>query len=56
MEGETKTKDAKGMVRMRRGQGAAGLIRGWRIGFWGLAGVWGAGALGPGEGKGRGEF
>jgi mitochondrial fusion and transport protein UGO1 len=56
-EGEMRTKDAKGMVRLRKGQGTAGLVRGWRIGFWGLVGVWGAGVLGPGEGKGgRGEF
>lgn len=57
LEGETTTKDAKGMLRSRRGQGAAGLVRGWRVGFWGLVGFWGIGALGPGdEGKGRGEF
>lgn len=55
-EGEIRTKDAKGMLRTRKGQGSAGLVRGWRVGFWGLVGVWGAGALGPGEGKGRGEF
>nr|POE86634.1 mitochondrial fusion and transport protein ugo1 [Quercus suber] len=55
-EGETRTKDAKGMVRVRKGQGISGLVRGWRVGFWGLVGVWSAGALGPGEGKGRGEF
>jgi fusion and transport protein UGO1 len=55
-EGETTTKDAKGMLRTRRGQGTAGLVRGWRVGFWGLVGVWGGGALGPGEGKGRGAF
>lgn len=55
-EGETRTKDAKGMVRMRKGQGIAGLTRGWRVGFWGLVGIWGAGALGPTNGGGRGEF
>ncbi|KAI5365515.1 putative mitochondrial carrier domain superfamily [Septoria linicola] len=54
-EGETTTKAANGMLRTRRGQGTAGLIRGWRVGFWGLVGVWGAGALGPGDGKNR-EF
>ncbi|PPJ54683.1 hypothetical protein CBER1_05981 [Cercospora berteroae] len=54
-EGETTTKATNGMLRTRRGQGAAGLVRGWRIGFWGLVGVWGAGALGPGDGKNR-EF
>lgn len=55
-EGETKTKDAKGMIRIRRGQGAAGLVRGWRVGFWGLVGVWGAGSLGPANESRRGEF
>ncbi|CAK4017380.1 mitochondrial fusion and transport ugo1-like [Lecanosticta acicola] len=57
-EGETTTKAPSGMLRTRRGQGAAGLARGWRVGFWGLVGVWGAGALGPGEPKGSrgGQF
>ncbi|KAK0343378.1 hypothetical protein LTR12_002700 [Friedmanniomyces endolithicus] len=56
-EGERRTKDSKtGMVKIRRGQGPMGLVRGWKVGFWGLVGVWGAGALGTGEGKGRGEF
>lgn len=32
----------------RKGQGVAGLWRGWRVGFWGLVGVWGASALGGG--------
>ena len=41
-------------ARIRKGQGFAGLWRGWRVGFWGLAGVWGGAALG-GAGKG-GEF
>ena len=56
LEGETTTKDPKGMVRIRKGQGAAGLVRGWRVGFWGLVGVWGGGMVGPGDSKGRGEF
>lgn len=57
LEGETTTRAANGMLRTRRGQGSAGLVRGWRVGFWGLVGVWGAGALGPGDIKGRpGEF
>ncbi|KZF20300.1 mitochondrial carrier [Xylona heveae TC161] len=30
----------------RRGQGVEGLWRGWRVGMWGLVGVWGAAALG----------
>lgn len=38
----------------RRGQGIEGLYRGWRVGAWGLLGVWGAAMLG-GPGKG-GEF
>ena len=37
----------------RPGQGLAGLYRGWRIGFWGLAGAWGSGymvaAMGGGD-------
>ncbi|KAK4621440.1 Mitochondrial fusion and transport protein UGO1 [Fulvia fulva] len=56
LEGETTTTAANGMLRTRRGQGAAGLVRGWRVGFWGLAGVWGAGALGPGDVKSGGQF
>lgn len=55
-EGETKIKDAKGMIRVRKGQGAAGLVRGWRVGFWGLVGVWGAGSLGSVNETSRGEF
>lgn len=55
-EGETKTKDAKGMIRVRKGQGSAGLVRGWRVGFWGLVGVWGAGSLGSANESRRGEF
>lgn len=37
----------------RKGQGIHGLWRGWRVGFWGLVGMWGAGALGGG---GEGAF
>jgi fusion and transport protein UGO1 len=37
----------------RRGQGMNGLWRGWRVGFWGLVGMWGASALGGG---GEGAF
>lgn len=39
----------------KRGQGVQGLWRGWRVGMWGLVGVWGAAALGAGNNKG-GEF
>jgi fusion and transport protein UGO1 len=55
-EGFTTTKAANGVVRKRRGQGGAGLVRGWQMGFWGLIGVWGAGAMGPGDGRRQGEF
>ncbi|KAL1623530.1 hypothetical protein SLS54_004520 [Diplodia seriata] len=49
---------AAGVVRYQqqkqsKGQGAVGLVRGWRVGFWGLVGVWGAAMLG---GSGGGEF
>lgn len=30
----------------RQGQGIQGLYRGWRIGMWGIAGIWGASLLG----------
>ncbi|KAI9725028.1 MAG: hypothetical protein M1812_000304 [Candelaria pacifica] len=39
----------------RKGQGVEGLWRGWRVGMWGLVGVWGAAVLGSAGGKG-GEF
>lgn len=39
----------------RKGQGVEGLYRGWRVGMWGLIGVWGAATLGGVGGKG-GEF
>lgn len=39
----------------RKGQGVAGLWRGWRVGMWGLIGVWGAAAMNTRDGKG-GEF
>lgn len=42
------------MSTQRRGQGIQGLWRGWRVGWWGLVGIWGAAALG-GNTKG-GEF
>ena len=37
--------------RARKGQGVHGLWRGWRVGFWGLVGVWGAAAMGSGGGE-----
>ena len=39
----------------RKGQGVEGLWRGWRVGMWGLIGVWGAATLGGASGK-SGEF
>ncbi|KAH8592836.1 mitochondrial carrier domain-containing protein [Bisporella sp. PMI_857] len=45
----------KGKKVERRGQGMEGLWRGWRVGMWGLVGVWGANALGP-SGSSGGEF
>jgi len=47
------TKNGKSV--QRRGQGVEGLWRGWRVGMWGLLGVWGANAIGP-SGNGGGEF
>ena len=41
--------------RRRKGQGFEGLWRGWRVGMWGLVGVWGAAKWGGVGGKG-GEF
>jgi mitochondrial fusion and transport protein UGO1 len=41
--------------RERKGQGIEGLWRGWRVGFWGLVGVWGAATIG-GVANSRGEF
>ncbi len=38
-----------------KGQGFEGLWRGWRVGMWGLVGVWGAATWGGVGGKG-GEF
>lgn len=45
----------KGGKKRGQGQGVAGLWRGWRVGMWGLIGVWGAAAMGSASGKG-GEF
>ena len=42
-----------GKLGERKGQGIEGLWRGWRVGFWGLVGMWGASILG---GAGGGEF
>lgn len=45
----------KGKKTERKGQGIEGLWRGWRVGMWGLAGVWGAKAM-SGSGSSGGEF
>ncbi len=37
----------------RRGQGMAGLWRGWKVSWWGLVGLWTAGVIGGG---GDGDF
>ena len=44
-----------GQEKRRKGQGYEGLWRGWRVGMWGLIGVWGAATLG-GAGSKTGEF
>lgn len=45
-----------GQRRRRPGQGIQGLYRGWRMGMWGLAGIWGAGFLGAAMGNGEEEI
>ena len=37
--------------RKRRGQGVEGLYRGWRVGLWGLVGIWGTGFVGGLQGE-----
>ena len=32
--------------RAHKGQGIEGLYRGWRVGMWGLVGIWGASFVG----------
>ena len=39
----------------QKGQGVLGLWRGWRVGMWGIIGVWGAAAMSTAGPKG-GEF
>lgn len=41
---------ARTPTRKRKGQGLPGLFRGWRVGVWGLVGMWGAATLGGGKG------
>jgi mitochondrial fusion and transport protein UGO1 len=42
--------------RRRQGQGIQGLYRGWRVGMWGLAGIWGADLCGTALGVGEEDF
>ena len=51
---KARTQSANG--RQRKGQGLEGLYRGWRVGVWGLLGIWGASFVGGGPGGGAGEF
>ncbi|KAF2648889.1 mitochondrial carrier [Lophiostoma macrostomum CBS 122681] len=48
---QSRTPGFSSRTRTRKGQGIHGLWRGWRVGFWGLVGVWGAAALGGGGGE-----
>ncbi|KAI1002357.1 hypothetical protein K3495_g5844 [Podosphaera aphanis] len=50
-----KSQMGRNRVKAKKGQGLSGLWRGWRIGMWGLVGVWGSRALNGGSG-GDGEF
>jgi fusion and transport protein UGO1 len=34
------------LQKRQQGQGIGGLYRGWRVGMWGIAGIWGASLLG----------
>lgn len=45
-----------GKPKTRRGQGLAGLTRGWRVGWWALVGLWGAAAMNSAAGSKSGEF
>ncbi len=48
---------AGGGEKRKKGQGMQGLWRGWRVGMWGLVGMWGANAFGAaGGGNGVSEF
>lgn len=42
--------------RRRPGQGIQGLYRGWRMGMWGLVGIWGAGFMSAAMGNGEDEI
>lgn len=43
------------MQKRQQGQGIQGLYRGWRVGMWGIAGIWGASLLGGIAGAGEEE-
>lgn len=53
--GKDLTGSKSSQVTKTKGQGIEGLWRGWRVGMWGLMGVWGAATLGGTERK-SGEF
>jgi fusion and transport protein UGO1 len=53
---QSKLQKHNGQRRRKPGQGVQGLYRGWRIGMWGLAGVWGAGFLSASMGNGEEEI
>jgi fusion and transport protein UGO1 len=53
----SKGKKGKGKVEKElKGQGIQGLWRGWRVGMWGLVGMWTSRALSGGSGGNGGEF
>jgi fusion and transport protein UGO1 len=43
----------KGRSKEMRGQGVQGLWRGWRVGMWGLVGMWGSSMLNGGASGGE---
>lgn len=53
-EGESVSK-TRAIATTRKGQGVHGLWRGWRVGWWGLVGVWVVAGMGSSGGRG-GEF
>ncbi|KAJ5573838.1 uncharacterized protein N7459_008265 [Penicillium hispanicum] len=48
-------KSASQRQKRQQGQGIQGLYRGWRIGMWGIAGIWGSSFLGGVGGAGEEE-
>lgn len=44
--GKNKSKPKVAETVYRKGQGAEGLWRGWRVSWWGLVGLWAAGVIG----------